>query len=162
MTFSTLKASLTQSSWGWVPLLPIWLAAWTFLWPLAFFFGADEIAGWLHLGLAVLNMELLWRITKQLWPERWFAYWLLGMGVLLTTVAVHLIGVFWLALVCPFVGGTAVYPFLESRLLCFEGQVDESATLFGLMWGALLAAGIFTLAVWSTIKHGRRPERPEV
>lgn len=73
----------------------------------------------------------------------------------MTTVAVHMLGVFWLGLLCPFMVGTAVYAFLEAHLLCYEGQAYEAAMLFGLMWGAFLGLVIFGLAVYATFKYRR-------
>jgi hypothetical protein len=83
---------------------------------------------------------------------------LLFAGVLATTTAVHMLGVFWLSLLCPLTYGTAVYNFLEEHELCYEGVSYDTVMLFGLMFGLVFLCVIFIWAGWETIKHIRQRE----
>lgn len=157
-TQNSLLTRIESSEWGYIPLLPIWLGAWVILWPLTFIYLPDEATGWLLFFLAFINIELLWKIVKQLWPGKWYRHWLLFGGVFITTTAVHLVGVFWLSLLCPLTFGTAVYNFLETHELCYEGVSYDTVMLFGLMFGLVFLFVIFILASWETIKHIRQRE----
>ena len=148
-----LLARIESSTWGYIPLLPIWLAAWVFLWPLTFLYLPDEATDWLLFFLGLANIEVLWKIIDQLWPEKWFRPWLLLMGVVMTTLAVHILGVLWLSILCPFTFGTAVYTLLETHELCYEGAAFDSAMLFGLMFGLVFTMVIFSWALWETFRH---------
>jgi len=71
---NSLIARIEASAWGFIPLLPVWLIAWVFLWPLTFIYLPDEATGWLLFFLGIANIELLWKIINQLWPEIWHRY----------------------------------------------------------------------------------------
>lgn len=152
-----LKQRIEATKWGYIPLLPIWLVFWTAVWPLTFLFLPDEATGWLLFFLGLGNLELLWHIIKQVWPDVWYQYWLLFVGVAITTVAVHILGVAWLAVLCPLVWDTAVYTFLETHELCYAGVAYDSTMLFGLMFGIVFLIVIFVLGSWETIKHWQQP-----